>query len=123
MCQHLEMANVNYPSLDRLPRLNEMGRHLQDRQMIEVSLPVSLVQQVDIAPLASALTSASMQSATQHAGDAWLTEASSPALQVTSSIITEEPNYVLNPNHPQFDRIKIGTSKPFAFDPRLTGQK
>ena len=92
-------------------------------QMIEVSLPSSLVQQVDIAPLASALTSASVQSATQHAGDAWLTEARSPALQVTSSIITEEPNYVLNPKHPQFDRIKIGTSKPFAFDPRLIGKK
>jgi|TARA_B110000977_G_C11057297_1_gene484566 hypothetical protein len=58
-----------------------MGRHLQDGQMIEVSLPSSLVQQVDIAPLASALTSASVQSATQHAGDAWLTEARSPAVR------------------------------------------
>jgi hypothetical protein len=42
---------------------------------------------------------------------------------VASSIITDAPNYVLNPKNPQFDRIKIGTSKTFAIDPRLTGQK
>lgn len=90
-------------------------------QMIEVSFPKALVQTIDIEPLAAALTSAAVQPTTQNAGDAWLTEARAPVLQVTSSIIPEEPNYVLNPRHPQFTRIKIGTSKPFAFDPRLLG--
>lgn len=90
-------------------------------QMIEVSFPKALVQTIDIEPLAAALTSAAVQPATQHAGDAWLTEARSPVLQVISSIIPEEPNYVLNPRHPQFTRIKIGSSKPFAFDPLLLG--
>lgn len=88
-------------------------------QMIEVSFPKTLVQRIDIEPLTTALTSPSVQPATQRAGDAWLTEARAPVLQVYSSIITEEPNYVLNPKHPQFARIAIGTSKPFAFDPRL----
>lgn len=90
-------------------------------QMIEVSFPKTLVQMIDIEPLGAALTSPSVHPATQHAGDAWLTEASTPVLQVTSSIITEEPNYVLNPKHPKFDHITIGASKPFAFDPRLLG--
>lgn len=90
-------------------------------QMIEVSFPKTLVQTIDIEPLGTALASPSLHPATQHAGDTWLTEAHAPVLQVTSSIITEEPNYVLNPKHPKFDRITIGASKPFAFDPRLLG--
>ena len=90
-------------------------------QMIEVSFPKTLVQEIDIEPLAAALISPCVQTATQHAGDAWLPEARAPVLQVSSSIITEEPNYVLNPKHPKFARIQIGASKPFAFDPRLLG--
>ena len=88
-------------------------------QMIEVTFPASLVQTIELEPLAEALASPSVQPATQHAGDAWLTEAAAPVLQVASSIINEEPNYVLNPRHPKFDRLKIGEAQPFAFDPRL----
>lgn len=88
-------------------------------QMIEVSFPASLVQQIDIEPLGAALVSPSVLPSTQHAGDAWLAEASAPVLQVYSSIISEEPNYVLNPKHPKFDRLKIGEARAFAFDPRL----
>lgn len=88
-------------------------------QMIEVSFPNALVHKVDLEPLAAAIASPSVSPPTQHAGDAWLTEARAPVLQVASSIITKEPNYVLNPKHPKFARIKIGNSKPFAFDPRL----
>jgi RES domain-containing protein len=90
-------------------------------QMIEVSFPKSLVQTVDSELLATALASPCVRPATQHVGDAWLGEAGAPVLQVTSSIIIEEPNYVLNPKHPKFDHITIGASKPFTFDPRLMG--
>jgi len=88
-------------------------------QMIEVSFPSSLVEVIDLAPLGAALTSPSVQPATQHAGDAWLNTATAPVLQVVSSIISEEPNYVLNPKHPKFAHIQIGAARPFAFDPRL----
>jgi hypothetical protein len=91
-------------------------------QMIEVSFPASLVQQIDIEPLAAALTSPCVLPATQHAGDAWLRKAHAPVLQVTSSIISEEPNYLLNPKHPKFGRIKIGAARLFAFDSRLLGE-
>jgi RES domain-containing protein len=91
----------------------------QQYQIIEVSFPTRLVQEIDIQPLATALASPCVLPATQHAGDAWLTAARAPVLKVYSSIIAEEPNYVLNPKHPQFDHIKIGTARPFAFAPQL----
>jgi hypothetical protein len=35
------------------------------------------------------------------------------------SIITGEPNYVLNPNHTAFEKIEIGDAELFRFDPRI----
>jgi RES domain-containing protein len=103
-------------ALEVLVHLNPAMTSLQ-YQLIEVTFPASLVQEIDIQPLAAALASPSVLPATQQAGDAWLTEAHAPVLQVYSSIISEEPNYVLNPKHPKFARLKIGAAKPFAFDP------
>lgn len=41
------------------------------------------------------------------------------ALSFPASSIQPEPNYLLNPAHPDFKKIKIGKPVPFAFDPRL----
>jgi RES domain-containing protein len=46
-------------------------------------------------------------------------EARSAVLEVPSVIVQFEPNYLINPGHPDFKRIKIGKPVPFAFDPRL----
>ena len=40
-------------------------------------------------------------------------------LKVPSAIITEEHNYLLNPKHTDFKKVKIVRSKPFVFDKRL----
>ena len=51
-------------------------------------------------------------------GNEWVQRASHPILEVPS-IITGEPNYVLNPNHSAFGKIEIGDSELFRFDPRI----
>ena len=55
----------------------------------------------------------------QQFGDAWVRAADSPILAVPSVIIPNERNYLLNPKHPEFAKIKVGKSEDFAFDPRL----
>ena len=55
----------------------------------------------------------------QQLGDAWVASAKSPILAVPSVIIPDELNYLLNPNHPDFARIKIERPSDFTFDPRL----
>lgn len=57
--------------------------------------------------------------ATKHIGDRWVKEARSAVLEVPSVIIPGEPNYLLNPAHPDFKRIAIGKPESFSFDPRL----
>ena len=55
----------------------------------------------------------------QRIGDAWVREARSAVLALPSVIVSGEPNYLLNPAHPDFKKISIGKPEPFAFDPRL----
>jgi RES domain-containing protein len=43
-------------------------------------------------------------------------------LKVPSAIIPEEHNYLMNPLHPQATEVKILSSLPFRFDPRLVSQ-
>jgi RES domain-containing protein len=40
-------------------------------------------------------------------------------LELPSVIIPGEPNYLLNPAHPNFKKISIGKPEPFSFDQRL----
>lgn len=58
-------------------------------------------------------------SATQQIGAAWVSSQSSAVLSVPSVIIPQERNYLLNPAHADFKKIRIGKPEPFSFDPRM----
>jgi len=55
---------------------------------------------------------------TKAVGDGWVKAARSAVLALPS-VITGELNYLLNPAHRDFGKIKIGKPEPFTFDPRL----
>jgi len=52
-------------------------------------------------------------------GDAWAKASQSAVLAVPSAIILGETNFLLNPGHPDFSKIRIGEPEEFEFDPRL----
>ncbi len=52
-------------------------------------------------------------------GARWAHELKSPVLAVPSAVIPQEPNYLLNPLHSHFKRIRTGNPEAFRFDPRL----
>lgn len=52
-------------------------------------------------------------------GSRWVAARETAVLAVPSAIVPRELNYLLNPRHPQFKRIRAGRPEPFAFDPRL----
>jgi len=56
---------------------------------------------------------------TKAIGDAWVREARSAMIALPSVIISGEPNYLINPAHPDFKKISIGKPETFAFDSRL----
>jgi RES domain-containing protein len=56
-------------------------------------------------------------------GTQWATENRSLALYVPSAILPEEINGVVNPNHPEFDAVKMYVERPFHFDPRMFARR
>jgi RES domain-containing protein len=58
------------------------------------------------------------QQTTRQLGDEWLRRQSSVVLAVPS-VTSGEPNFLLNPEHPQFRQITFHDPVPFRFDIRL----
>jgi len=56
---------------------------------------------------------------TQNIGSTWLQNQDTAVLKVPSAIIELEYNYLFNPAHPDFQKIKISTVNKFTFDSRL----
>jgi len=52
-------------------------------------------------------------------GSRWLRTARSAVLEVPSAIVPTEKNYLFNPGHGDFHRLRISPSRPFVFDPRM----
>jgi RES domain-containing protein len=80
-----------------------------DNALVEVFLPKNLPTGWNIEP---------PPPVTQEIGDRWVKEHRS-AILALPSVITRESNYLINPAHPDFKRISIGSPEPFTFDPRL----
>lgn len=55
----------------------------------------------------------------QKLGADFLKNEDSLLLQVPSVLVEEEFNYLMNPNHPDFDKIKMVSKRTFRFDNRL----
>ena len=104
----------------------EMLVHLDDDDLIlsysyiaaniptELVLPVKAFRQLPKNWNASP-TPASLQ----QLGDDWVQEQISAVLEVPTAIVPHENNYLLNPAHPDFAKIKLGKPKRFVFDERL----
>jgi RES domain-containing protein len=56
---------------------------------------------------------------TMQIGDDWVRRGSSVALSVPSVLSTSEMNFLLNPAHSDFKKVKISEPIEYRFDPRL----
>ena len=52
----------------------------------------------------------------QRLGDEWLASRSTPVLQVPSSVIPREANYLLNPLHPDMPRVTVASVASFTYE-------
>lgn len=88
-----------------------------------VAIPVefddALVETLAAARLPADWTEEPSPPSTKEIGDLWVKESRSAVLELPSVIIPAEPNYLLNPGHPDYKKIIIGKPAPFSFDPRL----
>jgi RES domain-containing protein len=55
----------------------------------------------------------------QQIGDEWEREMASVVLKVPTSVVPVEFNYLINVEHPEFSKIKLGEPRAFTFDERF----
>lgn len=55
----------------------------------------------------------------QRIGDEWAHAKASVVLRVPTSILPVEFNYLINTEHPEFSKVKLGEPQTFTFDERL----
>jgi RES domain-containing protein len=86
---------------------------------IEESVPIIEISVEELEQLQHDWTAVINYTITQELGDKWIREGKSAVLKVPSAIIDLEYNYLINPEHPAFSKIKISRISKFTFDPRL----
>jgi RES domain-containing protein len=84
-----------------------------------VSFDAALLEELPIVSMPAGWNSEPPTAASQSLGDAWVLAARSAVLAVPSVVVPEERNYILNPNHPRFDEVKVGLPVVCSVDPRL----
>jgi RES domain-containing protein len=91
-----------------------------DRHYVEIDIPDTLtIQEVKIGDLPDDWNSYPPTTITQIIGDDFVFENEAVILKVPSSIVPQEFNYLINPNHPDVGKIKVITKIPMVFDPRF----
>jgi RES domain-containing protein len=109
-------AATSLAALEMLVHLDK--RRLVDRfVLIELAIPETVIEPLSHLP--PRWFAEPVPKTNPAVGDRWVREGRSAVLRVPSAVIRTEYNYLLNPAHPDFTRIKVGKPRLFRFDLRL----
>jgi RES domain-containing protein len=85
----------------------------------EIDFPDALAMKIEAAELPRDWRRAEPGAATQALGSDWQRSGRSAALLVPSVHVPQEYCVLLNPDHPDTDKIMVAYPEPFSFDERL----
>ncbi len=83
---------------------------LEEFFRIPVHIPPNLIRDLPLHKLPSDWNSRPVSPSIRAIGDRWVKEKKSVVLKVPSVVVPEEYNYLLNPTHPDFEKITSGSS-------------
>jgi RES domain-containing protein len=87
--------------------------------LIPVEIEESLIVEVNRSQLSKNWRSDPAPAAAKNIGDDWVQSATSVALRVPSTLVPGESNFLLNPKHQDFSKLRMGEPVGFQFDGRL----
>ena len=90
-----------------------------DFTVVSIEIPENSVEEIFYADIKRDFQINRFSTYFKNIGDNWLRENSSLLLKVPSVVIHEEMNYFINPNHKDFNKVKLTETKLFRFDDRL----
>ncbi|HEV8607295.1 MAG TPA: RES family NAD+ phosphorylase [Tepidisphaeraceae bacterium] len=97
----------------------ETDEFLRHYRLIPATFDRSLITELDAADLPANWKQYPAPFSTKRIGDLWVARRESIVLKAPSVIVPGESNFLLNPMHPQFRRVQIGSPERFRFDRRL----
>jgi RES domain-containing protein len=107
-------------ALEVAVHLNLSNELPTDRFIVEIDIPDNIqIYELRLQDLPKNWSSKPPILTTQFIGDDFVEDNYSAVLKVPSSIIQQEFNYLINPLHPDIEKIKVIKVTPFNFDPRL----
>ncbi len=120
-------TKIIYTSESRALATLEISVHLDlnqdlpnDRYYIAIEVPDNIaIQEVDLNDLPDNWNSKPPILTTQNIGDDFISYNEAAVLKVPSSIVPQEFNYLINPNHPDFNTIKVVNVTKMIFDTRF----
>ncbi len=92
---------------------------LQKYVLIGVEFDQGWIRSVELSELPRHWTSDPPPPEVRSLGDDWVRAGSSAVFQVPSALVPGENNFLLNPEHKDFARLRFGKPLAFRFDPRL----
>jgi RES domain-containing protein len=111
-------SSVSLAVLEILVHLNSSV--LPSYILIPFSFDEKLAAELEVKDLPKGWAAHPPPVASQQIGDGWVHGQTSQLLKVPSVVVPLESNYLLNPAHPDADKIKIGKPIPLPLDERLT---
>jgi RES domain-containing protein len=88
----------------------------------QLEWPNSLTEIFPVAKLPANWRISPPPAETMEIGDRWIPERRSAVLALPSAISPTDTNFLLNPEHADFKRIRIHPPIDYDFDPRLLGR-
>ncbi len=90
----------------------------------KIEIPDSVrVEKLRAANLPKDWTAEPPRDSTKDIGSNWAKKAETAVLRVPSVLVPKSWNYLLNPSHRDFKKIRISGPMPFVFDSRMWNEK
>jgi RES domain-containing protein len=87
--------------------------------VIYAEIPDALIKQVDSTEMPNGWDRIPYTSVSQKTGDRWLKSGEAVAYQIPSVVVPVEYNFMINPLHPEFKKIRISKPQGLLVDGRL----
>lgn len=116
---------VVYTAESRALALAEILVHLESAEVlsryvvIQVEIDESCIAHLDLHDLPKNWRAEPAPKRLQTLGNEWIDSGRSAVLRVPSAIVAGEFNYLLNPVHPDFSRLRLHDFEKFSIDRRL----
>lgn len=93
--------------------------HLNHYVKISADIPFELIYEPELKEFPDGWGQIPYGKISQSYGDEWIKDENFAAIRVPSVVVPVEYNFIINPGHPDYQKIKLSKPSEVKFDPRF----